>query len=113
MIELTGNEPTVPLELLVEVRPRSVSGDLAPRAAMPEEFRRRAQEIVRSISLVIEEIKAGLSEVLADRTSSLGLQSIELEFGIALQAETGVLIVKATAGTTFVARLTLANSERQ
>jgi hypothetical protein len=41
----------------------------------------------------------------------LRVGSVEIEFGIAVQAEAGVVIAKATAGATFTARLVLQATE--
>lgn len=94
-------------KLLVEVQPRSNSGDLSPRVTSPEEFHRRAGELAESVVQVAEEFRSKLARALSTRSHGLGIQSVEIEFGIALQAETGIVIAKATAGTTFIARLTL------
>lgn len=95
-------------EILLEVRPAATSGDLAPRAVAPEEFRARADEIADSISDVIDHLCARLGKLL-DQPDEPGWQvgSVEIEFGVSVQAETGVIIAKATAGATFSARLVL------
>ena len=102
-----GQSVTTAPEILVEVRPLSTSGDLAPHAAVPEEFRTRARDIADSIADIAEQFQSRLSLVLRQPTSELSVQSVEIEFNIALQAEAGVIIAKATAGATFTARLTL------
>lgn len=50
--------------VLLDVQPRSSSGDLAPRTALPEEFRRRAGEIADSVSEVAEQFLDRLQRVL-------------------------------------------------
>jgi hypothetical protein len=101
-------------EILLEVRPAATSGDLAPRAAAPEEFKTRADEIADSISDVIDHLRARLGKLL-DQRHDPGWQvgSVEIEFGVSVQAETGVIIAKATAGATFCARLVLQAREDQ
>jgi hypothetical protein len=95
-------------EILLEVRPAATSGDLAPRAMIPEEFKSRAGEIADSVAEVVDHFRSRLGEALGQRDNS-GWQvgSVEIEFGVAVQAEAGVVIVKATAGATFSARLVL------
>jgi hypothetical protein len=95
-------------QILLEVRPATTSGDLAPRTVVPEEFRARASEIAESIAEVVDHFRSRLEKVLDQRDqSSWRVGSIEIEFGIAVQAEAGVIIAKTTAGATFSARLVL------
>ncbi len=98
-----------PVALLLEVSPRPGSGgDLAPRAAMPEDFRRRAGEIADSVAGVADEFRSRLASVVAQPSSSRwGVESIEIGFEIAVQAETGVVIAKASSSATFSVSLTL------
>ena len=95
-------------EILLEVRPLTVSGDLAPRVMVPEEFRSRAGEIADSIAEVVDHFRSRLGKVLDQRDDSRWrVGSLEIQFDIAVQAEAGVVIAKATAGATFSARLVL------
>jgi hypothetical protein len=95
-------------EILLEVRPRTTSGDLAPRAAGPEEFNKRADEIADSIADVIDHLRVRLGKLLDQRADTgWHVGSVEIEFGVSVQAETGVIIAKATAGATFSARLVM------
>ena len=95
-------------EILLEVRPAATSGDLAPRAMVPEEFKSRAGEIADSIAEVVDHFRSRLGKVLGQPDESgWRVGSIEIEFDIAVQAETGIVIAKATAGATFSARLVL------
>lgn len=101
-------------EILLEVRPAAMSGDLAPRLAVPEEFKARADEIADGISDVIDHLRARLRKLLDQRDNSgWHVGSIEIEFGVSVQAETGVIIAKAAAGATFSARLVLQAREKQ
>jgi len=95
--------------LLIDVRPAVVSGDLAPRASVPEEFTSRAAEVADGIGEVVDRFCSRLEPVLVRRedSSSWRVGSIEIAFEIAVQAEAGVVIAKTTAGATFSARLTL------
>lgn len=95
-------------DILLEVRPASTSGDLGPRAMVPEEFRARAGEIAESIAEIVENFRSRLGRIL-DRSddSAWHVGSIEVAFEIAVQAEAGVVIAKTTAGATFSARLVL------
>jgi hypothetical protein len=95
-------------QVLVEVRPLESSGDLAPRVAVPEDFRRRASEIADSIGEVADQFRARLEKVFKrPHEDNWGVESVEIEFGLAVKAEAGVLIAKASGGATFTARLTL------
>lgn len=95
-------------EILLEVRPARTSGDLAPRAVVPEEFKSRADEIADSIAEVADLFRSRLRKVLHQRDDSgLRIGTVEVQFGITVQAEAGVVITKATAGATFSAKLVL------
>ena len=90
-------------EILIEVNkvPRS-GGDLKPRAAIPEDFERRAGEIGQSIADVSTQLRAKLENALAEKPSGRWtLQETEIKFGISLQTEAGVVVAKAQAGATF------------
>lgn len=101
-------------DILLEVRPVATSGDLAPHPVVPEEFRARAGEIADSIAEVADHFRSRLRKVLDRRDDSgLRVESVEIEFGIIVQAEAGVVIAKATAGATFTARLLLQSTEDQ
>jgi len=97
-----------PPEILLEVRPRSVSGDLGPGVTMPEQFRRRAAEVADSIAEIADQFRSRLERVL-QKPADPGwtTDTIELRFDIAVQAEAGVVIARATTGATFSAKLTL------
>jgi hypothetical protein len=108
MVKSGEGEGGKSVEILLEVRPRSVSGDLAPRVAVPEEFRRRAGEIADGVAEVADQFRSRLERVLTTRDDAgWGVDSIEIGFDIAVQAEAGVVIAKATTGATLSARLTL------
>lgn len=95
-------------DILLEVRAAAVSGDLGPRPVVPEEFQARAGEIADSIAEVADHFRSRLKKVLGRQDDSgLRVGSVEIEFGIAVQAEAGVIIAKATAGATFTTRLVL------
>lgn len=99
-------------KILLEVRPTATSGDLAPRAAAPEEFKARADEIADSISDVIDHLRVRLGKLVNPQDDSRWrVGAVEVEFGLSVQAETGVIIAKATAGATFSARLVMQASE--
>lgn len=111
---MSGSRSAVPVgpDILLEVRPVAISGDLGPRLVVPEEFRARADEIADSIAEVADHFRSRLKKVLGRQDDSgLRVGSVEIEFGIAVQAEAGVVIAKATAGATFTARLVLQATE--
>jgi hypothetical protein len=94
-------------EILVEVTPSPGDrGDLRTRSVVPEDFRQRALELADSIV----DVAAGLRErfevaAAGDERGRLRLDEIGVKFGIALQAEAGVVIARASAGATFEATL--------
>ena len=107
----SGGNQQAPI-ILVDVIPPSVSGDLAPRATVPEEFRHRAAELAEAVADIAEQFRSRLSLTLTQPTSGLQTDSIEIEFNISVQAEAGVIVAKTTAGATFTARLTLKRGNR-
>ena len=102
-------------DILLEVRPSSASGDLAPHARVPEDFRSRAAEIIESIAEIADHFRSRLGQIL-DKSddSAWHAGSIEVTFDIAAQAEGGVIIAKTTPGATFSVRVVLqAPQDRQ
>jgi hypothetical protein len=96
------------VEIMVEVQPRSVSGDLAPRAAVPEQFRERAGEIADSVAEIADQFRSRLARVLhRPDKPGWGVDSVEIGFNLAIRAEAGVVIAKASTSATFSAKLTL------
>jgi hypothetical protein len=97
-------------EILVEVRPASVSGDVARRAPVaPESFANRAGEIADAITEVAGKLRDHLEEkekMAAEATHLWRLATVELAFELALQAEAGVVIARASTSATFTATLT-------
>lgn len=108
MVKSAKNTDRQGVEIMVEVLPLSTSGDLAPRVAVPEQFRLRAGEIADSVAEVADQFRERLARVL-HRPSELdwGVDSIEIGFDLAIQAEAGVVIAKASTSATFSAKLTL------
>lgn len=95
-------------EILVEVRPASVSGDVARRSPVaPESFGSRAGEIADAITDVAEKLRDHLEDNMAAEDSHLWqLATVQLGFELALKAEAGVVIARASTGATFSATLT-------
>jgi hypothetical protein len=106
---MPGQGTETPLEILVEVRPNTLPGDLAPKGEMLEDFRKRADEITNAVAELAGSFRSKLGKLLDDEPSdrSYLLQSVEIEFELTFQAEAGILIARAAAGATFTARLTL------
>ena len=95
-------------EILLEVRPASESGDLGPGFTLPEQFRQRASEIANSVAEVANQFRSSLEKELKPTgVPGWHMDSIELRFDIAVQAEAGVIIARASSGATFSAKLTL------
>jgi hypothetical protein len=95
-------------EILVEVRPVQVSGDVARRSpAVPESFADRAAELADTITEVASDLRDRLDENMpAEDSHGWRLASVQLGFELALQAEAGVVIARASTGATFSATLT-------
>jgi len=75
---------------------------------VPEDFKRRAAEIADSVADIADQFRSRLGRVLHPPTDAgWGIQSIEIGFDLAVQAEAGVIIAKATTSATFSARVTL------
>jgi hypothetical protein len=101
-------------QILLEVRPAGTSGELGSRTAVPEDFSKRADEIAHSITDVIDHLRAGFRNLLEQKDDGgWKVGSVEIEFGISVQAETGIIIAKATGGATFAARIVLQAGEDQ
>lgn len=96
------------LEILLEVRPRSISGDLGPRGAALEDFRSRADEIIESVAQVTTQFRSRFEQLLTpEGDGRWDVDTIEIGFDLAVQAEAGVVIAKASTSATLSAKLTL------
>ncbi len=100
-------------EILVEVRPVYASGDIARRVpAVPESFASRAGEVADTITDVAADLRDHLEANMAGTESHLWrLTSVELGFELALQAEAGVIIARASTEATFSVTLTWSKGE--
>jgi hypothetical protein len=102
-------------QILVEVVPPTAaasSGDLGPRKpAVPEEFSSRAAEIADSIGNMAQQFRAQLEKRAGPEADAAagqrhwGLGEVELGFQLAIQAEAGMIVAKATSGATFSVKL--------
>jgi hypothetical protein len=100
-------------ELLVEVSRPSGAGNLAARAAGPESFGDRGEELASGLVRVAERFRGRIDELVSTGDGGARLDQVQLQFGLSLQAETGIVIAKAAAGTTFTATLTWSAGPRQ
>jgi len=98
-------------EIQVEVRPGpgAYGEDLSGKPVLPEAFTKRADEIAESIVEIANSFRDRL-EVMGARREELEwrMKEVKLSFGLDLEAESGVLIVRAKAGCTFTATLSWA-----
>ena len=85
------------VDVLIDVSPGSLSGDMAARILSPEHFRERAAEIASGISNVADELKSRLVGILTNTNA------------VAVQTEAGVIITKSAASATFSVKLKLKN----
>jgi Trypsin-co-occurring domain 1 len=115
MARNAGRTNSTSPKILLEVRPASMSGDLGPGLAMPEQFQQRASEIAGSVAEVASQFRLRLEkELKPSSVPGWHMDSIELRFDIAVQAEAGVIIARASSGATFSAKLTMkALTEKQ
>jgi hypothetical protein len=99
-------------EILVQVDPEVTSGDLSPQIHMPEEFAQRAREVAASIANIAGNLRANLETLMKPSgDSDWSVDSFDIGFSLALQAESGIVITKASAGATFSVKLTLKHSD--
>ena len=98
------------VDVLIDVSPGSLSGDMAARILSPEHFRERAAEIASGISNVADELKSRLVGILTNTNDDgIGLEEVEVSFAVAVQTEAGVIITKSAASATFSVKLKLKN----
>jgi Trypsin-co-occurring domain 1 len=90
----------------VEVVPRGTGGDLAGRRPEPEPYEARAGELADGIVYVAVQMRDRLDEMRATAARSWRLDTVEVQFGLAVQAEAGLIVARASAGATFTATLT-------
>jgi hypothetical protein len=93
--------------ILIDVVPsHSPSGNLSGRSVLPEAFSRRCGEIANSLAAIGEAFKQRLDRVQVQDAADWGLAEVTVVLGLAVQAESGVVITKASTGATFTATLT-------
>jgi Trypsin-co-occurring domain 1 len=93
-------------EILVEVVPKTAaSGDLRrPVTVQPEDPNKRADEVLDATLEVAGKLKQRLDTQGAELTAagaSWGLNEVDLQFGLQLQAEAGVVVAKVGGTATF------------
>jgi hypothetical protein len=94
-------------EILVEVvSSASTAGDLSARSLLPERFQQRAVEVADSVADVAVMLRDSLARRLdGEPKSTMGLETVDIEFSVNLQSETGVVIARASANAGFRVRL--------
>lgn len=93
--------------ILIDVLPSgSPSGNLSGRSVVPEAFSRRSGEIADSLAVIGEAFEQRLDRVPVEDAADWGLAEVTVVLSLAVQAESGVVITKASAGATFTATLT-------
>lgn len=93
-------------EISVQVVPAQAgTGDLSSRPPGPEQLRGRIDELTDTLAEVAERMRERLDTVLADAAGAWTLDEVQLQFGVALKAKTGVLVVSAEANATFAATM--------
>ncbi len=98
----------------VEVVPQvSRRGDLsASRPAGPEPLGSRGAELADGVATIADQFRGRMDQLEADEGGRWSLEKVTLEFALALKAEAGILVTKASAGTTFTATITWSARDR-
>ncbi|GAA3348118.1 hypothetical protein GCM10020358_65350 [Amorphoplanes nipponensis] len=92
-------------EIAVQVVADS-SGNLSRRPTTPEPFEARIDELSAAIAQVAERLRQELDTVEASKDhEQWHLGEVQVQFGMALKAKTGILVVTAGAEATFSASL--------
>lgn len=103
-----GYTPSV--SVVVEVVPQLSTGDLSPRSRITEvPFEQRSGELAEGVARIAGEFKDHLDDLAADSAPAPDrwmLDQVQVEFSLALAAEGGLIVAKASAETTFRASLT-------
>lgn len=94
-------------DIAVQVVPaRAGSGDLSVRLPDPERLQDRIDELTDTLAEVTARMREQLNRLVVDAADAWTLGQVQLEFGIALKAKTGVMVVSAEANATFAATVT-------
>lgn len=88
--------------LVVQATDGDRPGDLGLAAAHPGEIVAQASE---TLEAALQEIRPALT-ALRDTLASVAPQQVTVEFGIALGAETGIVVAKGTAEVHFTVTMT-------
>jgi len=94
-------------QVLVEVSATDAYGEnLTP--ARPQEFIGKAKEIADAIAEVARDLGRHLNESMKAGPSGgpFEVQSLEVGFGVTVQSEANIMVVKAGAQATFTAKVT-------
>lgn len=99
-------------EIYVEVVPHpGLAGDLSP-AELVDKFSGRVTELGQALATVASQLRQTLDSRLAEPAeSSWALSDVSVQMSINLEAEAGVVISRAKAGTAFQATLTWTRRE--
>jgi hypothetical protein len=76
-------------------------------------FEERGEELASGLARVAERFRRRIDDLVNTGEQGARLEQVQLQFGLALQAETGIIIAKAAAGTTFTATLTWSAGPRE
>jgi len=102
-------------EILVPaVKPGTQDGDLwgASELAIPERFADRAAELADTVAEISRTLRTRLEEQLRADSGRLAVSEVSLSFSLELQAETGILVARASAAGTFTVTITWARGEK-
>jgi hypothetical protein len=92
-------------DVRVEVVARGTGGDLAACRPEPEPYEARAAELADGIVYMGRQMRDRLDQIWATAAEHWQLNKVEVQFGLALQAEAGLIVARASAGATFTATL--------
>ncbi|HUI81743.1 MAG TPA: CU044_2847 family protein [Bryobacteraceae bacterium] len=101
-------------QIHVEVLSRTAAGDLAPRHAAFELLNNRIDEIADSLSDIAAKLRDRLDQNLPPRPKpNWNLSEIELKCSLELEAETGVVIARASTTAGFEVSFTWKSSHAE
>jgi len=104
------------VQVRVEVVGQRSQGDLSPRSRISEvPFERRGGELAEGVARIASEFREHLDNLAsesAEASTNWQLDQVQIEFSLALAAEGGLIVAKASAETTFRASLTWKRPEQ-
>lgn len=106
-----GGAPVIDL-VRVEVEPDPAFVGAAGPADVLERFSTRVQELGEAVGAIAERLRATLeARLVPERSSRWQMSQVSMEFGLNLEAETGMVVVKGKTAAAFKVVLTWAQRD--